>query len=381
MSFSKLFLQNWRNFLRVRVDLRERMFLVGPNASGKSNLLDAFRFVRDLAEPRGGLQQAIEHRGGVSKIRSLHARRWPDIIVETTVDLDGSTWTYRLAFSQDNVRRPIVKEERVLRDGHPLLKRPDKNDKDDPGRLAQTHLEQVNANKRFRKLAEFFAQVRYLHIVPQLVREPDRSVGKVRDPFGGDFLEQLGRMQKDQKRTFESRLKRINAALRVAVPQLHELQLERDVATGRPHLKGLYQHWRPEAGWQQEDQFSDGTLRLFGLLWALLDGTGPMLLEEPELSLHEAVVRHLPAMIWKITRKNRRQVIVSTHSAALLSDRSIDAREVLLLVPTKEDTEVSVAGSDQEIRAIVEAGVPIGEAVLPRVAPAKAEQLLLGFSD
>lgn len=32
-----------------------------------------------------------------------------------------------------------------------------------------------------------------LHIVPQLVREPDRSVGRVNDPFGGDFLEQVAR--------------------------------------------------------------------------------------------------------------------------------------------------------------------------------------------
>lgn len=35
------------------------------------------------------------------------------------------------------------------------------------------------------------ASVRYLHIVPQLIREPDRSVGRVNDPYGGDFLEQI----------------------------------------------------------------------------------------------------------------------------------------------------------------------------------------------
>ena len=85
MRFTKLFLQNWRNFLRVEVDLRERMFLVGPSASGKSNLLDAFRFLRDIAEPRGGFQQAVQsHRGGVSRLRSLHARRYPDVIVDVS---------------------------------------------------------------------------------------------------------------------------------------------------------------------------------------------------------------------------------------------------------------------------------------------------------
>jgi predicted ATPase len=380
MHFSRLFLQNWRNFLRVDVGFPQRVFLVGPNASGKSNLLDAVRFFRDLAEPRGGFQQAVERRGGVSKIRSLHARRYPDVILDATVELNGASWRYRLAFNQDNVRRPVVKEEKVWRGDESILNRPDDADRADTGRLMQTHLEQVNANKEFRLVAEFFSQVRYLHIVPQLIREPERSVGKERDPFGGDFLEQLARLQKDRKRTFESRLRRITAALEVAVPQLTELRLERDQA-GRPHLRGLYEHWRPDAGWQGEDQFSDGTLRLFGVLWALLDGTGPLLLEEPELSLHEAIIRHLPAMMWKVSRKTPRQVIVSTHSASLLADESIGAEEVLLLKPTQEDTSVTVAASDQEIRALVEGGVSIGEAVLPRVAPGRVEQLLLRFPE
>jgi predicted ATPase len=48
MRFAKIHLENWRNFTRVDVPLLQRMFLIGPNASGKSNLLDAFHFLRDL---------------------------------------------------------------------------------------------------------------------------------------------------------------------------------------------------------------------------------------------------------------------------------------------------------------------------------------------
>ena len=60
MLISKLKLQNWRNFRKMEVALRERVFVIGPNASGKSNLLDVFRFLRDVAQPNGGgLQRAI----------------------------------------------------------------------------------------------------------------------------------------------------------------------------------------------------------------------------------------------------------------------------------------------------------------------------------
>jgi hypothetical protein len=375
VRFTRIKLENWRNFLSVDVPLQRRAFLVGPNASGKSNFLDAFRFLRDIADPQGGFQAAVNKRGGVSQLRSLHARRYPNVAVEVELDLNGDgIWTYRLEFSQDNQRTPKVSREVVRRGLDTIVARPYPDDTADPSRLTQTFLQQVNVNKDFRIIAEAFAEIRYLHLVPQLVREPDRSVGKERDPYGGDFLEQLARTP---KRTLKSRLSRIGDALKVAVPQLKELDLDRDPATGIPHLKGLYQHWRPNAGWQTEEQFSDGTLRLFGLLWVFLDGAAPLLLEEPELSLHSGVVRHVPQMMARLGRKTGRQMLVSTHSAELLSDSGIAPEEVLLLQPTAEGTSVSVAVEDSQIRALLEGGVTLAEAVLPRTAPANADQLAL----
>ncbi|BAS27793.1 AAA family ATPase [Limnochorda pilosa] len=162
-----------------------------------------------------------------------------------------------------------------------------------------------------------------------MVRELDRSVGRTNDPYGGDFLEQVARTAKN---TRQARLSRIQRALRIAVPQLSELQLSQD-ARGAWHLRGRYEHWRPQGAWQTEKHLSDGTLRLLGLLWAALDGQGPLLLEEPELSLHPEVVRHIPQMFARMQRRTGRQVFISTHSPDLLRDDGIGFDEVLLLVP------------------------------------------------
>jgi energy-coupling factor transporter ATP-binding protein EcfA2 len=377
MRFTHVKLENWRNFVSVNAALDRRVFIVGANASGKSNFLDAFRFLRDIADPQGGFQRAVkDSRGSVSKIRSLYARRYPNVAIEVEIDLgEAKAWSYRLEFTQDNQRQPIIKKEIVRRGDDVVLTRPDDADRADPSRLTQTHLEQVSANKEFRQVARFLGGVKYLHLVPQLVRDPDRSAGRVGDPYGGDFLVQLARMKKLNQRQFESRLGKIRDALRVAVPQLKDLVLEMDL--GVPHLKGLYEHWRPRAGWQLEDQFSDGTLRLLGLLWALLDGTAPLLLEEPELSLHAAVVRHIPSMMERVGRKVERQTIVSTHSAEMLADESIGAESVLLLVPTREGTGVVAAAEDEQIRSLLEGGMTVAEAVLPRAAPPAADQLSL----
>ena len=53
LKIRKLRLRNWKNFADVEVDIEDRVFLIGANASGKSNFLDVFRFLSDLASTGG----------------------------------------------------------------------------------------------------------------------------------------------------------------------------------------------------------------------------------------------------------------------------------------------------------------------------------------
>src|SRR5439155_23507492 len=174
----------------------------------------------------------------------------------------------------------------------------------------------------------------------------------------------------------KAQLKKIEEELRIAVPQLKELKDVKD-ETGIPHLEAVYEHWRPHGARQREDQFSDGTLRLLGFLWALLDGDSLLLLEEPELSLNAGIVSQLAPFISRMQRNRQRQILVSTHSDALLTEQGIDGREVLLLTPTREGTAVQVAADIDEVRALLESGLTVGEVVLPRTKPSGAEQLSL----
>ena len=382
MIVSHFSVKNWRNFRSVDVDLRERQFIVGANASGKSNLLDVFRFLRDIAKTEGGgLQKAVKDRGGVSKIRSLAARSDPEIAIEVHLaDRAGESpkWRYALGLRQETrgYRHTYLTYERIWKESQQILNRPVAKDRKDKERLTQTFLEQINVNADFRDLVRFFQAVTYLHLVPQLLRFAGSLQGRTLedDPFGQGFLERLA---KTSEKTRRSRLLKVEKALKVAVPQLEQLEFTRDSATGHPHLQALYAHWRPKAGLQREDQFSDGTLRLIGLLWSLLESDSLLLLEEPELSLNSAIVAQLAPIISRQQRNRRRQVLVSTHSDSLLIDKGIDGREVLLLVPAKEGTEVKVAAEIDEVRVLLESGFTVGEVVLPRTKPADSEHLSL----
>ena len=211
--------------------------------------------------------------------------------------------------------------------------------------------------------------------VPHVVREYRRDGDFRDDPFGSDFLE---RIAITNKRSRESRLRKIQEALRAAVPQFERLDLERDL-TGDWHLYADYKHWRPKAARQNEATFSDGTLRLLGLLWSLAEPGGPLLLEEPELSLHDALVSRLAGLMARMNRATGRQVLVTTHSVALLRDPGIDLNEIHLLDPGEEGTVVRSAVALDDMAALIEQGLSPGEAIMPRAAASDAHQLSLSF--
>ena len=374
MIVTRLILKNWRNFRSVDVTLGDRVFLVGPNAAGKSNFLEVFRFLRDIAKSEGGgLQNAVAEAGGLKKLRCLGARGQTDVELEVHLsEAPGQPphWRYAIGLNQDaDESKARLVYERVFQNGKQILNRPDESpgDQKDPERLTQTHLESTFANQEFRPVGKFFERVSYVHLVPQLVRHPERFVASkiTGEPFGLRFMEQLAETPKGERTQF---LKRIEKALRVAVPQFKNLKYVEE-KNGLPHLQVIYKHWRPPGARQQEDQFSDGTIRFIGLFWALLESSGLLLLEEPEMSLNNEIVRQIPALMHKLAGKQGRQVIVSTHSAALLSDEGVGLEEVLLLIPHGEGTDVRAATSIKEAKALVESGMKIADAVFPLAAP------------
>ena len=382
MLITRLKLKNWRNFRDVDVSLGPRAYVIGANASGKSNFLDVFRFLRTIAQSEGGgLQKALKDRGGLSKLRSLHARKDPEVRIEVevseSIEDHVPKWRYVLAFKSEGkgLQRVLIQEEAVFRDGEKLFGRPSAADKKDEARLTQTHLEQINNNAEFRELVEHFAATTYLHLVPQLLKHSDEISGRIieNDPFGQGLLQRIARTS---ARTREFRLRHIQEALAVAVPQLSELQFEKDPASGAPHLRANFTHWRVHA-WQREDQFSDGTLRLIGFLWALQEGDGLLLLEEPELSLNDAITEHIPLMVDRVLRQRKkggflRQVVSTTHSETLIAAVP-DPNSILLLEPGDNGTSARTANVEEQEE--MEHGLNPAEVLLPKTRPKDIETM------
>jgi len=385
MRISRLKLINWKNFKEANVELRYRVFIVGPNASGKSNFLDALRFLRDIVRQGGSLQEAVGIRDGVSKIRCVAARSNPDITVgvEVTNNEDKAEWYYELTFNQTGGGiadlKAVVKKEYLenLITGEICIDRP--NEKKESDYLLEfTSIEQASINEKFRSFIELLSEISYLHLIPQLVRDPKSflKTSKGEDYYGRDFLDRISSLNKLTRKAY---LKRIETALRSALPNLEKLEFEPD-ELGIPHFEATFKQWRGKGVKQREKHFSDGTLRFIGLFWALQDGIKPILLEEPELSLHSAVIVRLADVIWKLQKKKtgKRQVIVTTHSQELLNNTGISAEEILLvMVEGEEGSKIISSASLPDVKAYLLAGQPIGDILLKRTSPKNIQQLIL----
>jgi len=76
----KLKLNNFKSFKDVEIELGNLNVLIGPNAGGKTNLINVFRFLRSLESE--GLNNAISLHGGFYSIRNFKAGVNEPILIE-----------------------------------------------------------------------------------------------------------------------------------------------------------------------------------------------------------------------------------------------------------------------------------------------------------
>ena len=371
MYISRIKLYNWKNFHDCKVVLSERCFIVGANATGKSNFLDVIRFMRDIVKQGGGLQAAVALRGGLKKIRCLAARQRTEVCIDLDICENGQSspkWRYSLELSNKGggIQKtyPLVNREIAYNyyTNKTVLDRKYSSQEEDSETLKFTHLEQPTANAEFREIKDVFQTTEYLNVIPQFVRDADSVMlsSGMEDYFGRNFMERLSLLNTATRNKY---LKIINEVLLTAVPQLENLSFVKD-EKGVPHIEAKYNHWRAKGSKQNEKMFSDGTIRLIGFLFAMLDGSGIILLEEPETNLHTAIIEAIPEFVAKVQRNKKRQVIITTHSYEILSNQGIRADELVILRPTSEGTVAKNAKTDDIVSAMLDAGLTAADAAM-----------------
>ncbi len=343
-------LKNYKSIAACDVQMRSLTFLVGRNGSGKSNFLDALRFVADALNL--SLDHAVRDRGGISDVRR-RSRGHPNhfnIRLEFALP-EGSTGHYTF---QIRTRSPggykVQAEECKIQNKLSLM--PEEYFFVDEGTVtrksvdvapaaATDRLYLVNASglPEFRPVYEAFSQMGFYSLNPEKIRDlqaPDSGDMLLRD--GSNLTSVLTRLSPTVKRDIERYLARI-------VPGVHTVDVKnfgpRETLEFRQVVTGDKHPWKFLA-----NNMSAGTLRVFGILVALFQGRCdvqkhvPLVgIEEPELALHPAAAGVLLEVLQDAARKT--QVIVTSHSPDLLDDKHLDLESILAVEAHEGNTAIA----------------------------------------
>lgn len=392
VKLTHIAITNWRNFAHIEFDLASRLFVVGPNSSGKTNLLAALRFLSDVA--RLGLAAASENWGGPER----YVRSGTDSAsFAVTADVDTRQVTYDLSLQRltvipgenvlegDQLR---ILEPRVLDDRADLFSWKDvaESSGDDPahGRegeadtsfLPSEYADEkllidgeevpfIRDSKRVRLGASYIrkllAGIRYIHPNPKkMLERADRY-----DPdHGTGFFQHAGRFSDQQLDAVVDRICPIMAAV---VPEIPNLSYQR-MGLGTELVFYSDAPVRGASGVYSHEQFSEGTLRLLGLLFDLATlprDTSVVLIEEPETFLQASVVRSLPSLLAEVAMNRDVQMVISTHSPELIDSELVLPSQVLMLRSENGETtgELLSQSNDPRIKAVVSAGLPKSQGI------------------
>jgi predicted ATPase len=86
MLFQNITVSNFKSFRHLDVDLGPFNVVIGANASGKSNFVQIFRFLKDIQQ--AGLRNAISMQGGVEYLRNVKVGSGEELKIAFTLSTD-----------------------------------------------------------------------------------------------------------------------------------------------------------------------------------------------------------------------------------------------------------------------------------------------------
>lgn len=351
-------IRNFKSIGQCDVALGSFTLIVGRNGAGKSNFLDALRFVADGLQTT--LDQAIRVRGGIDAVRRRstgHPRNFAIGIEAELPDQHLASYTFGVTAKERGGF--AIREEKAEVAGSPgghfhtqggkLLGASIPNMPEVAS--DRLYLVQASGFPAFRPLYDTLSAMGFYNLNPEAMKElqsPD--AGELLHRDGGNIAGVIGRLAQDKPEALD----RLKAYLATIVPEVSDVERvslgPRETLLFKQRVAGAESPWKFYAG-----SMSDGTLRSLGNLVAvtqLVDREVPVSLvglEEPETALHPAAAGALIDALREAAAHT--QVILTTHSPDLLD--KVDLEQETVLVATAAGGKTSLAPIDEASREAI----------------------------
>lgn len=367
MKLSRLTIQNYRSLRDASIELDDLTLFIGANASGKSAILDALRFLSEAVQTRD-FRSPVFSRGGILNLAWKGEEA--DQINVTVLLEDGDKrfeWSVRLlrqghefrveeqvdATPQSSPRIQLLSAENGEGWWWSGVKKAEVNLKQPPSVCA---LAAASADGSFpaRGIAEFVGRWGFFDPNPFLLRRDWNLSDSGRfDPYGRNLGETLYALD----RSSPELLKKIVSATRSVVG------LPNDIEVRESEDRFYFVQNEPGLMFPVNQMgVSSGTLRMLALMTALYASPETALIgiEEPENYIHPAALssfaEHMRVALGRV------QFMVTTHSPMLLDVLDDPAAVNIVNRSNSEGTTVEKEQYPDGVRQALEAsGFGLGE--------------------
>ncbi|KYF61526.1 hypothetical protein BE11_19270 [Sorangium cellulosum] len=380
---TKICARNFRSIgERIELELGAMTVLVGPNASGKSNIADVLRFLSECAT--APLPHAVRTRGGFRALQ--HGGPWEprEVTIEVCVEREEGrgTWGFTLRGDEGDAAHvarehgawfagpaPDAASQRRLLE---IIDRSDRTPTEAEIKAAagegiyafssdgaatvsntpvfpmdffggRTPMLPMMPGRAFGPIAEELRRVAVYALFPSFLREPQHpDPSRPMRTWGDNWASTLESLSADSARS------ELVAALGRLAADIDDYRVIHAGSFLVPEFRhGLDAHGRER--WLGAAQESDGTLRAAAMLTALYQEPAPALLgfEEPELGVHPGAIPLLFDFLKEAS--TRSQILLTTHSPDLLDLVHIDDVRVV----ERRSGATTVARVEERQREIV----------------------------
>lgn len=387
MIFSKIEIKNFKSFKDVSVDLNDFNVIVGASASGKSNFIEAFQFLKDIRED---LEKGINAHGG-HFFQNLNMGSENPSCIKLTIG-DNDPFLRRVHENQDEIQYKSIEYELCLNfnensssminetvkfnfnivngetyenslllinqdsrivaefeneslgldleDFVPkaLLNIVNENLKDKEGLIINSPLSSIPFDWSI-----YFKSISHYNFDPKFCRVEDGSGKAELNEFGQNLSLVLENILSDdeKKRTFLN-------LVSVLLPYIEGIDVFKLEDNRR--MFSLTEKYNKSPVLSLF--VSDGTMNILALICALYFESGELILiEEPERNIHPALFIKLVSMMKEVAVK--KQVIITTHSPEILNYCDLDD---IHLISRDEDgfSKLSKPIDNEEVKEFID---------------------------
>lgn len=397
MAIKKMRISNFKSFKDVEIELGKFNVLIGPNASGKSNFIEIFRFLKDIVNH--GLDNAVSLQGGVEYLRNIKIGSSRDFSLKIDYDqwstfqivgerlirmkLNEVIYEFALGFTTREEEFEISKDEFTLKCEFFEIEAPERKEKavglgtgeiivsnvkgklnldfnlpeDDilPSYLLgplppRTLLLETTLPFLIPPLEKVFGSIPIYDFDSKQPRRIAPITGKMElEEDGSNLAIVLENILKNKEKK-----RKLSNLVDYLLPFIDDLTVERFVDKSlRLRFRETY---TPEQ-YLPAFAISDGTIDMIALVIAMYFEEKPLLIiEEPERSVHPSLISRIMEMLKETSEK--KQIIITTHNPEIV--KHADLNDILLISRDEEGlSTLSRPGEKREVKIFLENDIGI----------------------